>query len=213
MTKILLVRHGETWANRRETFAGYTDAKLTEIGFLQAEKTADFVVEKYAVDKVYASDLERAFLTGKAIADRIGMDVILEKEMREIFGGLWENVEYEKLAALYPEEYGVWLNDISKSRCVEGESVVELSQRIMGTLTRIAQENDGKTVAVVSHGTPIRVAQCMMMYGNLELMNDVSWASNASVTEIEYENGEWKLVAVSQDKHLGDIRTALPDTV
>lgn len=213
MTTLLLIRHGETWANREDVFAGFIDAKLTDIGYQQAELTADYVVRNYKVDNVYASDLERAFETGKAVADRIGVETIPEKGMREIYGGSWENVKYEKLCIFYPKEYGVWLHDIGKARCVCGESVEELGERVMSTLTRIARENEGKTVVVATHATPVRVAQCLIEYGDLENMQQIPWVSNASITEIEYSEGTWKCISVSQDEHLGELRTVLPDNV
>ena len=213
MTRSLLIRHGETWANRGEIFAGYTDVKLTELGEKQAQVTAKFVTEKYKVDAVYASDLERAFNTGKAVADRIGVETIPEKGMREIFGGAWENVEYAKLCELYPKEYGVWLNNIGKCKCVDGETTEELGQRVFGTLTRIAQENEGKTVVVATHATPVRVTQSLIEQGSLENMQAIPWVSNASVTEIECADGKWKVVAASQDTHLGELKTVLPNTV
>ena len=213
MTRILLIRHGETWANRREEFAGFTDAILTELGYQQAEKTAAYVKEHYNVDKVYASDLQRAFNTGKAVADLFGLEVIPEKGMREIFGGLWEDVPYATLCERYPEEYGVWLQNIGKSVCTEGESVEELGQRVFGTVQRIAKENEGKTIVIATHATPVRVTQTLIQDGNLDRMQEVPWASNASITELSYEDGVWSVVKASMDEHLGDMKTVLPDDV
>ena len=213
MTRVLLIRHGETWANRRGEFAGFTDAVLTELGMEQAEKTAEFVLENYKVDKVYASDLQRAFNTAKAIADKLGIEVIPEKGMREIFGGLWEDVPYVTLVERYPEAYRTWLHDIGKSVCTEGESTVELGERVFGTVKRIASENEGKTVVIATHATPVRVTQTLIQYGDLENMQSVPWASNASVTELICEDGVWSVVKASMDEHLGDMKTVLPDDV
>ena len=114
---------------------------------------------------------------------------------------------------MYPDEYGVWLHDIGKCKCVDGESVEELGQRVLGTLTRIARENEGRTVVVATHATPVRVTQCLIEHGNLEKMREVPWVSNASVSEIEYCDGTWKCIKMSQDKHLGELCTVLPDNV
>lgn len=213
MTTLLLIRHGETWANREHLFVGFVDAKLTDIGYQQAELTAEYVVRNYKVDKVYASDLTRAYETGKAVADRIGVETIPEKGMREIYGGSWENVKYEELCTSYPEEYRVWLHDVGKARCVCGESVEELGERVMSTLTRIARENEGKTVVVATHATPVRVTQCLIEYDDLANMQQIPWASNASVTEVVYENNTWRVVSASRDEHLGELRTVLPSNV
>ena len=47
-------------ANLEGVFAGNYDAPLTELGYNQAKRTAEFIAENYKVDKVYASDLIRA---------------------------------------------------------------------------------------------------------------------------------------------------------
>ena len=60
-----MVRHGESEANRNEIFAGHFNADLEDKGLLQAQKTAEYIKENYKVDKVYSSDLKRAFKTGK----------------------------------------------------------------------------------------------------------------------------------------------------
>ena len=213
MTTILLIRHGETWANREHLFVGFTEAMLTDIGYQQAELTAEYVVQNYKVDKVYASDLKRAYETGKAVADRLGTEVIKEKGMREIFAGAWEDTKFSTLCEQYPEEYNTWLNDVGKARCVDGESVEELGNRVFATLTRIAEENEGKIVVVASHATPIRVTQSLIEQKNLTDMQQIPWVSNASVTEIVYENNEWRMVSVSKDEHLGELRTVLPSNV
>ena len=54
MTTVLLVRHGESEANRNEIFAGQLDAPLQNKGVEQAKLTAKFIKENYNVDKVYA---------------------------------------------------------------------------------------------------------------------------------------------------------------
>ena len=48
MTKLLLIRHGESEANNQGFFAGQYDAALMPKGIEQAEKTAKYIIEKYA---------------------------------------------------------------------------------------------------------------------------------------------------------------------
>ena len=69
MTKIILIRHGESEANRDNIFAGHLDVDLQEYGLKQAQKTAEYVLEKYQVSRVYSSDLKRAYKTGRCVAD------------------------------------------------------------------------------------------------------------------------------------------------
>ena len=213
MTRVLLIRHGESVANRSDTFSGYSDVALEEKGKLQATWTAKFVTEKYRIDKVYASDLQRAVETGKAVADLLGLEVITEQGMREINGGDWEGVSFSRLPIRFPEDYHTWMTDIGRVRCTGGESTEELGNRVYETLTKIARENDGKTVAVATHATPIRAMQTLIETGSIVNMQNIPWVSNASVTELEYSAGVWKCIAVGQDEHLKEFRTKLPKNV
>ena len=112
MTKLLIIRHGQSEANLQGVFVGHTNSPLSDLGKQQAEVTAEYIVSNFHVDAVYASDLERAFYTGKAVADRLGLSVTAVKGMREIFAGDWETVKFDTLSAEYGEPYQLWLRDI-----------------------------------------------------------------------------------------------------
>ena len=114
---------------------------------------------------------------------------------------------------LYAEDFERWQRDIGNSRCTGGESVKQLGERIMGVLTRIAQENPDRTVVIATHATPIRVMQCLISRQSLDEMKDIPWVSNASLTEILYENGTWSLGRVGLDEYLTEYRTTLAPNV
>lgn len=61
-TILLLVRHGESLGNARREFLGHTNKDLSELGYKQAEKTAEYL-SKVKIDAVYSSDLIRAHNT------------------------------------------------------------------------------------------------------------------------------------------------------
>lgn len=212
MTKLLLIRHGESEANNNGFFAGQYDVPLMPKGIEQAEKTAKYIVERYAPTKIYASDLKRAYCTAVPISKLIGVDIITNQGIREIYAGKWQQMFFDELEKKFSDEYTVWLNDIGNACCNDGESVKELSERVMTTLTAIAEENHGETIAVATHATPIRAAQAIIQYGDVKYMKNVPWVSNGSVTVIEY-NGDWKCLSVSEDDHLGANKTVFPANV
>lgn len=213
-TSLLLIRHGESLANREAYFAGQLDAELMKKGVMQAEKSAEFVKENYKVSAIYSSDLQRAYRTAECFADALGLDIIKEEGLREINGGDFQGKKHAELPELYPEEYGkIWLRHIGKAKCPNGESVAELGQRVITTLERIAKENKGKTLVISTHATPIRATQCIVQTGSVDQMANTPWASNASITEISYNNGKWELVRASIDEHLADLRTIFSKNV
>lgn len=214
MTTFLMIRHGESEANRERVFAGHMDAALQDRGLEQAKRTAEYIVRTYRVDAVYASDLRRAYDTGKCVAELLGLPVIADRDLREIDAGEWEGVKFDELVERFPEDYGVWLHDIGHARCTGGESVAHLGERVRGALMRMAAENEGKTVVIATHATPIRVMQCLVQAGDLARMKDIPWVSNASISVLTYDDaGEWAFTAVSEDAHLGDMRTTLARNV
>ena len=214
MTRLLFIRHGQSKANLAGVFAGQTDAPLTDLGLRQAEATANYIVSHYPVDAVYASDLCRAYATGQAVADKMNLAVQTHRGLREIFAGSWENMPFDFLMATYPESYAVtWRHDIGNCVCDGGESVAQLQQRVSETAREIAEANDGKTVVIATHATPIRTMECLCQGKPLTTMKDIPWVTNASVTEICYENGRFTEVVSSYDKHLGSMVSTLPSNV
>ena len=210
MTKFLIIRHGQSEANLLDVFAGNYDAPLTERGILQAQRTAEYIKDNFKVDKVVASDLKRAFATGKALSDLLGLDITQTRELREISAGDWEGVPFTTIKKEYPELYDQWFRDMSSCRCPNGESVRELGDRIFGCFTRLAEKNPDMTVAVATHATPIRVLQAIITYGDVSGTEHVDWVTNASVSTVIYDNGKWTFAEASYDKHLDGILTTLP---
>ena len=214
MTKLLFIRHGQSQSNLAGSFTGSTDVALTDMGLRQAEATAEYIVSTYAVDGVYASDLQRAFNTGKAVADRLGLEVQPHKGLREIFAGQWEGQAFTYLLTAYPETFaGVWRHDVGNAVCDGGESVAQLRERVCAAVREIAEANPGKTLVIASHATPIRCMECICQGKSLAEMQSVPWVTNASVTEIHYENGIFTEVISSYDKHLEGMISALPGNV
>ncbi|MBQ8813248.1 MAG: histidine phosphatase family protein [Lachnospiraceae bacterium] len=211
MTTLLLIRHGESMANMTHMFIGQTDSPLSELGIAQAEKTAEYVVNTYAVDKVYASDLKRAYRTGKAVADRLGMEIITDKDLRELHCGIWENVSFKENYEKGEQFFLDWESNLGRVVCPGGESIEYLQKRGSEALLRIAKENEGKTIVVATHATLIRAVMCLFEGKTLDEMNSVSWVSNASVTTFCYEDGKMRVVSAGCDSHLGEFqRDAIP---
>ena len=213
MTTLILVRHGQSEANNMQFFAGNFDADLTELGEKQAKCSAKYIKDNYSVSKVYASDLKRAYKTGKCIADFMGVEIEPNPGLREISAGEWEGQNFDFLRTAYKNDYNIWLTDIGNSRCTGGESARELGKRVLNALEQIAKDNDGKTVVIATHATPIRTMQSYVHTGDYDEMKNIPWVSNASISVLDYDKGNWSFEAVSVDDHLAELKSSLPANV
>lgn len=212
MTTLLMIRHGQSVSNLTGVFTGHLNLELTELGHKQAAITSEFIQQNYTVDAVYASDLCRAAHTGQAVAEPLGLQLHTDTRLREIYAGTWEGRSFNELTADFPA-YAVFRGDIGNCVTDGGESVAQLSQRVLEAVAEIAKNNDGKTVVIATHATPIRAVMTHCQGKSLNEMKDVAWVTNASVTEVLYEDGAFRLGKVCQDAHLGSIVSRFPSNV
>lgn len=215
MTRMIFVRHGESVGNLERRFYGNFDKGLTELGKRQADKTGEYILNNYKLDIAYASDLGRAFETGKIIAEKQGLTPIPDTGLREIYAGIWENMLFDDIMKEYTDEYGVWKNDIYNSQPTDGERVCDLAVRVRKAVWQIAEKNDGKTVLIASHATPIRTLECEWRGEPYESMKDHPWVKNASVSVIDYdiENHTVTPVMIGEAEFMGDMITTLPKNI
>lgn len=213
MTTLLFVRHGESEANRKKFFAGQLDVPLLDSGVEQAEITADYIAKNFSPSKVYASDLIRAKKTGEVIAKRLGLPVVTDSALREIYAGKWQGKSFDLLVRDYGESYRTWREDIGNCVCDGGESISELGARVLDACARIAIENEGETVVIATHATPIRALTCLCGGSPISEMKSVPWVPNASVTSIRYDSGKWTVLSAGEDGHLKNLRTVFPSNV
>src|SRR5438045_6469752 len=102
-TRLLLVRHGETLANRAYRYIGTRDDALSTLGQTQATQLAD-VLSVLPVTAVYSSPLQRAYNTALPIAARHALEVQRVDDLRECNFGAWEGLTRAEVLALSPQD-------------------------------------------------------------------------------------------------------------
>lgn len=210
--RIIFVRHGQSEGNREHIYLGHTNLDLSDLGYKQAQRVGEFLKD-VKIDKIYSSDLLRAYNTSLPLSDFLKIQPVIKENLREIFAGEWENKSYSYLNEAYPVSYGIWQSNIGMAHPDGGESVADLQKRIVKAVTEIAENNDGKTVAVFTHATPIRTFFAFVKGMELEKIKNLPWANNASVSEVVYEEGKFTEVSYSNDGFLSDIATGFPKGV
>lgn len=213
MTKIIIIRHGHSLSNKAGTFTGQLNIDLSETGFRQAELTSKFVIDNYKVDAIYSSPLFRAYNTVKPISEHFNVPIVKDDRLKEIYGGKWEGMKFDDISKVYPKEHSNWKNDIGHTRCPDGETMGDVTERVKSFYSQMLKDNDGKTVVVCAHAGVIRATQCMMQGVDLYSMKDVPWVPNSSVSVIDYVDGKYIPDFFGYTDHLGDSITNLPKSI
>ncbi len=152
MTRLLLARHGETEWNRVGRWQGHADPPLNRTGRQQAAELAERLSGD-GITAVYASDLARASETARAVAARLGLDVVEDPALREIDVGSWSGLTRAEVSERFPEGFARWLEgEIGH----DGETREQLAERVVAATAEIAGRHRGETVLLVTHGGVIR---------------------------------------------------------
>ncbi|HTI14413.1 MAG TPA: histidine phosphatase family protein [Dictyobacter sp.] len=164
ITRLVLVRHGETLANREFRYIGSRDDALSERGVQQASRLAE-ALAALPIAAVYSSPLQRAYQTALPIAHQHTLKPQVLTALREGDFGVWEGLSRTEVLARSEgdrQKLLVWEQDPSLAP-PEGESFAALQQRVCACVELIAQQHPGQTVVLVSHVGPIKVLLCQAM--------------------------------------------------
>lgn len=178
MSRLLLVRHGDTKLDNAIRFWGMTDVELNDKGIRQAEKLRDrLATEK--INAVYASNLSRARVTAEIIASRHNLDITTLAELNEINFGWIEGLTFEEISQRYPEMAEVLNQWRARPKFPGGESLDELNNRVQKFLKRLQKHKPEETILIAAHGGTLRVMICNLLEIALEHWRQiqVDWAS------------------------------------
>lgn len=143
MTRILVVRHGQSEWNADGRWQGQENPPLTSLGRLQAARAAAAVG---AVDAIFSSPLDRAATTAAIISEQIGVGpVLLAPGLMERHAGEWQGLTRDQIEQRYP-------GYLDSGRRPPGwEDDDEVEQRVMAGLEEIAEAHPNGIVLAVAH--------------------------------------------------------------
>ncbi|MBQ8431346.1 MAG: histidine phosphatase family protein [Clostridia bacterium] len=209
MITLILVRHGESIANLQLLRSGQTDFALSELGYRQADMTADYLKDTYPIDVIYASDLSRTMATAAPTARALGLEIRPDKELREINAGIWEGIS--RSAPIDMDLFQAWMNDGAVAP-EGGETHRHMRARVNAEVDRILAENPGKCVALFTHWGVIQKIIQRWWTEKPELKETYEKVPfcNSSVTVAEYhDNGTLaRIRCVGYADHLGGMITS-----
>ncbi len=155
--QVVLWRHGRTAWNLINRFQGNSDVPLDDIGLAQAAAAAPALV-RMGPDLIVSSDLSRAAATAQVLADRVGLPVRTDADLRETDGGSWQGRTRDEIIAADAALFRAWVagEDV---RPPGGEARSEVVARVVASVERHLRDlPEAGTLVVVSHGGSIRGA-------------------------------------------------------
>jgi len=187
----VLWRHGQTVWNAERRFQGQSDIPLDGTGQAQAERAARLLAA-LRPDLIVSSDLSRAAGTAAALGQLTGLEVTLDKDLRERSGGSWEGLTDTEIRTRYPVEHASWTPP-------DGEPSAVVAERVAGALHRAAEAVSGPgtptgLAVVASHGAALRLGMSRLLGMPEDLFGVLGPLSNCSWSVLGRRNGRWRLV-------------------
>lgn len=207
ITRLYLVRHGQSAGNAAGRFGGHSPTPLSELGIHQAALTAQALL-KEKISVIYSSDLFRAVETAKPLANLLNLEINATPNFRERHVGVLEGLTFDEARKMFPKDYYALVNRNVTHIITKGESYSQLLTRTTNFLYKILRENRGKRIAVFSHTGTI----CFLTLHLLGAINRrtkfTPWlvTSNCGINRFEFRGrNNVRVLAVNDTRHLVQI--------
>ena len=203
-TRLFLVRHGETMANREYRYIGTRDDPLNALGETQAIQLAE-ALSVLPVAAVYSSPLQRTFDTALPIATRHSLEVQRVDDLRECDFGTWEGLSRAEVLERSPED-SQRLREWERNTSIappEGESFEALQQRVVAAVEHLAQAHPDQAIVLVSHVGPIKVLLSAALGAPLSAAFRI-FLDPATISVVDWQDAAHATVRlVNSHAHLG----------
>lgn len=207
MTRVILVRHGQSTWNEQGLIQGRKDESvLTAKGIEQARSVAQ-VLKNVSIDQCFSSPLQRARATAQIAVEGHGLEPKFLDSLREINLTSWEGLGHQVVRVQRPEAHAQW-HHAPESFELDGRlPVVELWQQAQEAWEAIlpqAQERAGrKTLLIVAHNAINQALLCTALgippHGFRRFQQD-----NAGISVLSFpEHGPVVLESMNQTAHNG----------
>ena len=176
MTTLLLIRHAHTDAIGQSLSGWMPGWHLNSKGKQEAERLSESLAN-FPLAAIYTSPLERAIETAEPIARRRGIEPRTVEDLGEFRMGEWEGRSFAELAG--QAQWVAFNQSRSSVRPPGGELMIECQTRMVRSVEQLALKHPEQTIAIVSHGDPIRSLLSYFLGAPIDLLQrfDISPAS------------------------------------
>jgi len=192
-TRLYLVRHGETIWNREDKMQGIKDSPLTGKGIEHASQLGKKLKTlSGGIDKIYSSDLGRAFETAILIGSHLSLSVTRDERLRERNMGIFEGCSWDYVREHYPDEFAKTVSDDNDYRIPDGDTKAEYIEKVVSFLDFAAKEHDGGRILAVTHrgfiNFALRIILSIPFHERLGIV-----VKNAGIAGFTLHKGRWML--------------------
>ncbi|MFO8192416.1 MAG: histidine phosphatase family protein [Bacillota bacterium] len=207
MTKLFLLRHGQTRWNREEIFRGRSDIPLDDFGRRQAGSLPEALSRAGLKNPIFlCSPLKRARETAEIIASRFtGSQVLADQSFIDLCFGEWEGKTLREIESNYPELYRMWVENPGEVNFPGGENLVKVADRAEEGIIRAAKENRESETIIVAHRAVNKALLCRL----LGLSQQAFWKlrqDTACLNELEYTGNHFILIRLNDTCHLNTMK-------
>jgi broad specificity phosphatase PhoE len=211
VTRVYLVRHGQTEWNKNLIFRGRIDIPLNEKGHREAEAIAEALKDRN-IDAIYTSPLGRSIETARPTAEFFDLEIVCVPGLIDISYGDWEGLSFNEVKKRYKNQYTKWEKRPDLVRFPKGETLNEVRGRSFCAMKDIVKENPGKSVLIIPH----RVINKVLLCAILGIGNSHFWEikqDTGCINLIEYSSDAFVLSLMNDTCHLKAIAdgTSQPD--
>lgn len=200
MGRLILIRHGDTAWFEQGRYMGTTDLSLNQRGIKQAHAISQALcIEE--LDIIYSSTLSRASTTAKIIAKKHAVSHLKDTRLNELSFGDWEGLTFTEITTKYTDQWKQWQKDLENFSPPQGENVGEFKDRVLSSLSSIVEDLGDQTVAMVSHGGPIKVILLHALGTTFKSFWRLK-VNQGSISMVEYHKGGPLVSMINQTTHL-----------
>lgn len=207
VTKLYLVRHGQSDGNAEGRFGGHGPTPLSDLGRHQAEITGK-VLAKEGITAIYSSDLLRAVQTAEPLSNLVNAPIVKTAAFRERNVGVLEGLTFDESKQTFPRDYYALVNRSVHHVITNGESYRHLLRRSTGELWEILRNHVGERVVVFSHTGAICFMTLHLMGAIRRDTKQTPWivTSNCGINRFEIRGrNNVRVMALNDTRHLLDI--------
>lgn len=204
VTRLYLIRHGQSAGNAEGRFGGHGPTPLSDLGMKQARSTAKLLAAE-GVSVIYTSDLLRAVKTAEPLADLTGSPIIATPAFRERNVGVLEGLTFDESRERHPKDYFALVNRDVHHVITHGESYRHLLRRTTGELWNIIRKHQGERIAIFSHTGAICFMTLHLMGAIRRDTRNTPWlvTSNCGINRFEIRSRRnIRILAINDTRHL-----------